>query len=246
MLTKTIAIKLKQSQKLLAAYDTFKDNIAINMGKKYGEDVAPGLILFMDRVAQKLQASQEEMVQKHYQHQSERIEDPAARKNRNRVSTGIYNHLVKIRRALTTLAGPGYVHQLGFDGTISRSPIYVLRLGTRVLNSLHRLDPPEILIEGYTFNLADWEGNLKEDLQQLEKFITQISAEQVQTFSAQVDKDHAIEAFNKEFSLAKSLITALLNTAGETELAKTIRTKRRKHKKKQSPLDKTQTKPAAN
>jgi len=145
------------------------------------------------------------------------------RQNRDELSAQVYEHLVNTRSQLEVVCGSDYVARLGFSGNTPDDPVEVTRLAKVTADNLSSLPPPASKLPGYTFDPAAFSAPLYEKASQLADLVSQVATEEREAEASMMAKRETIEEYDAAFSCTANIISALLQNAGEKELADRVR-----------------------
>ena len=135
----------------------------------------------------------------------------------------LYEQLVNTRSQLEVVCGSDYVARLGFSGKTPDDPVEVARLAKVTADNLSSLPPPASKLPGYTFDPAAWSAPLIEKSSALNDLVTQVATEEREAEATMMAKRDAIDEYDAAFSCTANIISALLQNAGEKELANRVR-----------------------
>ena len=223
MASKATIRRQKSAQDVIASGKTHKVMIASEMAKAFGEDIIPAVELIIDRTSADLSAKTEAMVAADDAHLAELRDDPSQRTERDNLTDELHDRTVTVRGQLDALFGPEYVTRTGFEGDTPDDAVALLRLVKTVLTNLVEIKPPESRVPGYTFDATVWQKQLSEPLDRLDALVTKVAEEERQAEATLTAKHASISEFDRAFSCTASLISTLLEIAGEDELADRVR-----------------------
>ena len=223
MASKATIERQKSAEKVIAAGRTHKSKISQEIAKAYGRRVGAAVDLLIETIVNDLQIKTTEMLDKDDAHEAELRDDPTVRQNRDDLSAQVYDQLVNTREQLEVVCGSDYVARLGFGGKTPDDPIEVARLAKVTADNLSSLPPPPSKLPGYTFDPAVWSAPLVEKSDQLTQLVTQVATEEREAEATLMAKHETLENYDAAFSCTANIISALLQSAGEKELADRVR-----------------------
>ncbi|HCF56968.1 MAG TPA: hypothetical protein DFS52_03100, partial [Myxococcales bacterium] len=129
-----------------------------------------------------------------------------------------------LRETVGFIYGDGAQRDLGLEARPPVDPTALHSLGKMVLERMSNWTPPATSrIEGYTFDKAGWTTKLTGQLEPLGSALTSLAREKRESETTQQTKNRAIEENDRIFSLTATLLSTLLEAAGEKTLARRVR-----------------------
>ena len=168
------------------------------------------------------------MVEADQAHSRELGDDPAVRDERDLAKGAVLSLVTSIRLSLTSRFGQDFGGRLGAFGPSPESPSDVVSWGRKVHDALASLRLPAADLDADndevgTFSKETALRKLEERLMRLERALADVAREGREAEATQVQKDKAIAAYDRTFSLSAGLLEVLLRFAGEGALADKVR-----------------------
>lgn len=221
--SKMVIDRKKSADAVVAAGRNHEQRIATALEDQLGEEVGPAAALLLNASVRVLERSASELLAADERHNAELADDDAPRQRRDEATLATRLQLLEDRGALTTVAGPRYVAELGFSGTTPDQPDPVLELARVVVKRLGENKAPKSRLADYQFDPAKWIAPYGPLIARLEQSLQKVHDERREAEATQVDKDRALSQYDRTFSGVASLVSSLLTLGGESELARRVR-----------------------
>ncbi len=234
MLSKLIADREQSARTVGAAFGTHGPVAARLLSELLAQEGQPGevlpdLALVVALLHRRLNAACSAMTAADQAHTRELGDDPAARDARDAAKASVLALVTSIRMALTARFGQDFGGRLGAAGPAPDAPSDVLSWGRNVHQALSALVLPDVDVEADdndeigTFAKDAALRKLGQRLSQLEASLDVVAREAREAEATQAQKDKAVTAYDRTFSLSAGLLEVLLRFAGEGGLADKVR-----------------------
>lgn len=194
---------------------------------KKGEKV-PAVGLLCELLARALEERAEAMVEADNAHEAELDDDDAPRLARDASSDKLYSRTVDVGDIVVGLYGRGQLKPLGLDGTTPRDANQLLQYTKTIAKNLGSVTLPKPRVKGSGMNAAEAAEELEELRDVLTSHLKDVAREEREAEQTFVKKHAAIGEYDSTFSSVASLISTLLEVAGESELASRVRPSKRR------------------
>ena len=234
MLSKLVADREQSARTVGAAFGTHGPVAArllseLLAGAAQPGEALPDLGFFVTLLQRRLNGASQTMTDADQAHTRELGDDPAARDARDVAKASVLSVVTAIRMALTSRFGQDFGGRLGASGPAPDVPSDVLSWGRKVYNALSSLSLPEVDLQSDdndevgTFSKDAALRKLGQRLAQLEAALDAVAREGREAEATQAQKDKAVAAYDRTFSLSAGLLEVLLRFAGEGGLADKVR-----------------------
>lgn len=223
MPSKMVTDRQKSSQSVLAAARTHADTIVRSMGDTYGSRYAEPTQMLIQGLSEMLAQRTQALVEADAAHLNELGDDATARDQRDAAAESLRALLVERRQLLAGVFGTGYLKELGFEGRTPEDAVALARFARRVAENLERVPTPPSLIPGVTLAPAAWRQPVVSVVEALEAAIGSVRTEEREAEATVVTKKEAMAAYDRTFTDTATLLSALLNAAGERALADRVK-----------------------
>lgn len=233
MPSKQVTDRSRSSNAVLAAARTHGGLVETNLGAmlepylKKGEKV-PQVAFLCELMARALDANATTMVDADLVNEAELDDDDAPRIAREQGIDRLYTHVVDIGDIVIGLYGRPYLKPLGLDGETPREPNQLLQYSKTIANNLLKVELPKPRVKGSGLNVKEAAADIEELREALASALKDVAREVREAEQTQVKKHEAIEGYDKTFSGVASLLTTLLEVAGEPKLASRVRPSKRR------------------
>jgi len=221
--SKMVVDREKSAAAVLAAGRVHRDPLAKWFGESFGADTEPAVALIVERVFARLESDLAAMVRADEANSFELADDAGALAARDSAGADTYAALTELREVGTAVYGADYMRRLGFDGSTPQDETAIARLADRVLASAASIGAPAPRRPGLSLDISQWTAPLAASSEALEAALSRVALEKCQAEGTLVQKNAAIAAYDESFSVAANLLTALLASAGQKELAGRVR-----------------------
>lgn len=233
MLSRLVADREQSARYVAAAFETHGKTAArlvmelLSEGAPPGEP-APDVDRFIAHLHRRLDRARLALTEADQAHSRELGDDVPVREARDVAKASVLSLITNIRLALTSQFGQDFGGRLGAFGPAPESPSDVLSWGKKVEGALAALSLPEADPEADndevgTFSKETALRKLRQRLDQLDQALVAVAREGREAEATQAQKDRAIAAYDRTFSLTAGLLEVLLRFAGEGELANKVR-----------------------
>ena len=172
----------------------------------------------------KLEAADGAMIAADHTHLAELDDDAPFRKQRDDSESEVRKSLEDLRETVGFVYGDRAQRDLGLEARPPVDATALHSLGKMVLERMSSWTPPATSrIEGYTFDKAGWATKLTGQLEPLGSALTALAREKRESETTQQAKNRAIEEYDRTFTLTATLLSTLLEAAGEKQLARRVR-----------------------
>lgn len=226
--SKMVLDRKKSADAVIAAARTHEARVASALKTLLGAGTDDATSTFLLASAKALEERSKALLSADENHNLELSDDTGARALRDEHAAALRDKLIKDREMLAGIAGDDYVAQLGFKGPTPDQPDAVLALGRVVEKRMTDLAAPKSRLPDYQFDAAKWAKSYEPLVAQLDKSLERVRADVRESEATQVDKNRALQEFDRVFSAAASFVSALLSMGGEEELARRVRPSNRK------------------
>ncbi len=224
MTSKMVADRQRSSESVQAAARTHAEPIAVALSDVLGAPkLKESMAEIVMRSAGALGMRTEQMVSADEAHIKEQGEDAGARAGLDQHLDQVRAVLVDFRQTAAGVVGEAYLRQLGFEGRTPERVVEVERLAQRVVDNLDHVKPLPSRVPGFAFAPAPWKAHLSQQLAPLIKARKALAQERRESEVTLVNKQEAIEVYDRTFSSVATLVSAFLAIAGERELARRVR-----------------------
>jgi hypothetical protein len=156
-------------------------------------------------------------------HEAELADDPAPRSARDAAAAEVYAVLTDLRTSARAALGDAAAAELGFSGVTPQDPLTVALLAKTVLARLPGLRDRPSRSRGLRFDPAAYEQALAVPLAALNAAIAATAREAKEAEVTLTEKQRAMDAYDRVFTGAAAVMTAVFHLAGEDELAGRVR-----------------------
>jgi uncharacterized protein (DUF2267 family) len=228
MPSKSVVNRLKSLALVVASARNNEARLAASLNELWGLPPEVTRSLLQAFVA-RLQLAAAEVEAADHANLAELLDDDPVRAQRDAATEQTCGVLLSLRDTVTAAYGEPAAAQLGLDSRIPSDPVQVQSLGSMALKQLATWVPPgSCLLEGYTFKPETWTAKLAAPVAALTEALTAVAREKREADATLVAKNRAIEQSDRMFTLTASVLSALLEAAGESELARRVRPSRRR------------------
>lgn len=228
MVSKSVVDRLKSNTLVAASAHDNETRLATNLFDSLGlpAEVTRALLQILK---DKLVQSGAELEAADHAHNAELRDDDPVRAARDQAAAQTSEVLCTLRDTVLAAYGEAVVAKLGLDGRLPSDPAQLRNLGSEVGKQLASWTPPEnSLLEGYSCRPEAWSAKLSVPVSALTEALAAVAREKREADATQVAKNRAIEKNDKTFTLTANILSALLEAAGESELARKVRPSRRR------------------
>jgi hypothetical protein len=224
MPSKMVTHRQKSSESVQAACTTHRQAMADGIAETLN-DAALGnhVATIVDKAISRLQAHTAALVTADGENLRERGEDAVARDEHASAVALLREDLVVLRSGVGPVCGDAAVRSLGFDGDTPTDPVAVERVATTVLASLGKLATVESRVDGFSFDPKPWNKRIKAHLSAATSARARLMGELRETEATQRAKDKQMAEYDTTFKRVATLASALLEIAGESDLARRVR-----------------------
>ncbi|MGI5861574.1 MAG: hypothetical protein ACOX6T_05890 [Myxococcales bacterium] len=178
----------------------------------------------LDVLGDKLEKADNAMIAADHAHLAELDDDAPFRRQRDEAELKTRETLGDLRETVGFCYGDTAKRDLGLDARPPVDATMLHSLGKMVLDRMATWTPPATSrIEGYTFDKAGWTAKLTAQLEPLGAALSAVAREKRESETTQQAKNRAIEEYDRTFSLTATLLSTLLEAAGEKTLARRVR-----------------------
>lgn len=233
MPSKQVTDRSRSSNAVLAAARTHGALIESNFSAalvpylKKGEKVPPVAFL-CELMARSLDDRSTKMVDADNANEAELDDDEAPRLAREQGVDNLYGRIVDVGDIIVGLYGRGLLKPLGLDGTTPREPNQLLQYARTIVDNLRTVELPKSRVKGSGINAKEAADELEELREALAGSLQDVAREVREAEQTQVKKHAAIGDYDKAFSSVASLVSTLLEVAGEPKLASRVRPSKRR------------------
>ena len=224
MPSKMVTDRQKSAESVRAALNTHSGAMARGVAETLGD---PALVPSVEKIvatsAARLATVTGAMVQADDQNLRERGEDVTAREAFDARVGELRADLVGLRGAVASVLGEGAVRTLGFAGNTPEDGVALERLALTVVENLGKLAAPTYAVPGFSFDPAPWKSRLQAHVGPVGKARAALAAEVRESEATQTAKDKTVAEYDRTFSRIATLASAMLEIAGESELARRVR-----------------------
>ena len=151
-------------------------------------------------------------------------DDAPFRKQRDEWGVKAREVLCDLRETLGFVYGDKAKRDLGLEALPSSDPSVIHSLGGDVLERMSKWTPPATSrLESYTFDKESWTTKLTGPIEPLGTALSSVAREKRESDTTQLAKNQAIADNDRIFSLTATLLSTLLEAAGNKELARRVR-----------------------
>lgn len=229
MPSKQVTDRQKNARTVLAALSTHESALARDLGGQLAPHLArgeslPDLALLLSLIGRSLSQATDALVAADTAHEAELRDDAEPRAARDEVADQLRTELVDLRATVLGLYGnPGLV-ALALQGETPRDPVVLSRFATDVLRACTApATLPSPKVRGAKLDLKELAGLLGPLCKSLDAHLSAVAREEREAQVTLSQKNAALEHFDRTFSAAASLLSALLLTAGQADLAARVR-----------------------
>ncbi|MDJ0764210.1 MAG: hypothetical protein QNJ97_14605 [Myxococcota bacterium] len=222
MLSKKINRKIKSSQRVAASIEEHIALIVKGVSQMSGDRVATAVELILEANVGQLKLASADMLQAAQSHAAQLGDDPKLRTQRDRLAKNGAAALIKVRQMAKALKGEAYVAELGFKGLTPKDPMAILSLLETVIVHLHDSTTDQL------FDMRKWIPKLEEIFNDLSEMPPLVAKAEREAETTRRKLKDAIEAFDRIHYLTAKLTHAWLTAIGEPELARRVRSPRRR------------------
>ena len=223
--SKMVLDKKKSADTVISAGTGYVDKMATSMGEILGTE-AEGAVRTLIRLAtDKLSSDSDRMVQADETHMNETADDSMVIAARDEKAAAMREILIDLREGTSTVYGGELVRKLGFVGDTPTDPAAVQILGAQVIANLKAIDAASLkpVRTGMSMDLSAFSTPAADALTALDQALGAVAADKRKSDQTLVDKQRAMEQYDTTFSTTANLLSHMLKSAGETELAAKVR-----------------------
>ncbi len=221
--SKTVTYRTNSTKQVRSAYQESTTPIANYFRATYGEEAALHTLGLLVPVMAWMTSSEEAVLAAIAKLTTERRESIEATAEKERCAEACRARMLPVRDTLKSFFGEKYAADLGFAGPLPDNPEAVVTLSTYVQARVVELPVPPCLIPSGALDPKVLVASLAEPTAALKAALVKSANEKKESDSAQIEKDRAVEQFDRAFKVAASLLSTLLDCAGETERARRVR-----------------------
>lgn len=228
MASKQVAARAKSSTFVVAAANTHADAIQTGAKEllgphlKKGEKL-PDFAFLSQLLARTLEERTTALTAADDAHELEMADDIAPRETRDSATQVLYSKVVEIGEIVVGLFGGGARERLGLEGTTPRDPALLVRHVAAVSKALRSVDLGKPRLKGASFSGKAAADELEALLGDVQAALDDVAREAREAEATLVKKRAAMSSFDTAFSGTATLLSALLNVAGNKELASRVR-----------------------
>jgi hypothetical protein len=228
MASKAVTDRQKNARAVMAAASTHAESIANGLGPilsarlERGEKL-PDLALLTKLLERTLEIASAELVAADAAHQAELRDDDAPRAARDEAAEELRAELVELRSTVLGLYGQTGLKALALVGETPRDPVVLSRFASDVLSALPTASLPPSKVKGAKLDTKEVAQALAPLLKALDKHMTTVAREEKEAHATLTRKNAAQQVFDERFSSVATLLSALLQASGQTELASRVR-----------------------
>jgi hypothetical protein len=233
MPSKQVTDRSRSSNAVVAAANTHSELVERNIAElltpflKKGEK-APSVAFLCELMGRALEARASAMVDADLANEAELDDDDAPRVARDAGVEKLYSRIVDIGDIVVGLYGRAYLKPLGLDGQTPREPNQLLQYAKTIANNLLAAELPKPRVKGSGLNVKEAAADLEELRDALSAALKDVAREAREAEQTQVKKQASIDSYDKMFSSVASLMSTLLDVAGESKLASRVRPSKRR------------------
>lgn len=221
--SKMIASRQKSAMKVRAAAQSHGESARAGVAEIMGEEMGELSMSLMDAAAQTLKSAEEAMVAADEAHNAEMSDDAVGRELRDAKIEDVREVLIDFKNLSNAVYGGRYTGEVGFEGETPKDGIMLHRLGLRVVNRIDTVALPAPKFEGMAFDAGLWKEKITVPTQALGDALADIAREEREAERTLNAKRKTMADYDDVFSKVAGLVSALLNIAGEKELAAKVR-----------------------
>ena len=221
--SKMVVDKRKSSEAVQAASSTHEDTIVAGIAEILDEEAAQAAAVLLRKARSRLGVVTHGMMLSDSEHIKELADDGASFQLRDTAFNTLYTEMCNLRESGNTVYGADYLQRLGFKGATPRDPVALEQLAGVVKDKLASEVPPSPLMRGFSLDIKAWLEPLETKRSALADALSAVAVEKREAEGTLVKKNQAIEQYDRGFSLTASLLSILLKTTGEDELADRVR-----------------------
>lgn len=185
-------------------------------------DVGTDLDALLEMLTGRLLAARDAMVAADATHEKGLSDDPAARAAHGEAAANLYGDLVDLRDITSGSYGPELASAL-FGGPTPRDPVVLQRFGHEVAEQLLVTAFPAARQAGVSLDRAAAANMLREKSMLLATQLEAVAREEREAQVTLVEKNRAIDAYDRVFQGVSTVLTGLFILAGQDELAERVR-----------------------
>lgn len=223
MVSKLVLHRKKSADSVGAGLQTFDVAIYEGWRDSYGEEAAAAVREVVRKLPGLLGNAAKEMVQRDRETLRERREDRDARDTRDIRVADLRQSFLESKSEVEFMYGQKAATQCGFS-SLPDDPAALVETAFSVVETVSKWKPDaEPRIKEYRYTPERIAGPLRENAKETAAALEVLNLEIRESQEALARKNQAIERFDKSFKLAATLTSALLEGAGEAELARNLR-----------------------
>lgn len=233
MLSRLVSAREQSSRVVGSAFETHGPLAARGVMALLAEGLSPDEVLpdverLIALLHRNLARAAKGMVDSDLAHSRELGDDAPVRDARDQARSSVLSVVTSIRMSLTSRFGQDFGGRLGAFGPAPEAPADVLSWGRKIHAALTDLALPEADLDADndevgTFSKEVALKKLGERLKKLESALAEVQREGREAEQTQAQKDRAIAAYDRTFSLSAGLLEVLLRFVGEGALADRVR-----------------------
>ena len=220
--SKMVVDRQKSSEAVQAAATTHEAAIVKGTIDILGDDAGVAVSLILNRSKERLKEATDKMVAADNAHLTELSDDKEKLIARDDKGDALYRTISDFKEIGTAVFGSTYIGRLGLKGKTPQDPVALARLAGLLLENMGNQSTPSPRM-GVSLNMEGWKTALETGRAELSDALSAVALERREAEATQVAKNDAVTHYDKVFTLTATLASTLLDTAGETALAKRVR-----------------------
>ena len=229
MPSKQVTDRQKNARAVLAALSTHESAIAHELGGQLSAHLSrgeslPDLALVLSLMGRSLAQATDALVAADAAHEAELRDDAEPRAARDEVADQLRSELIDLRATVLGLYGTAGATALALQGETPRDAVVLSRFAADVLRAC---TTPAVLpspkVRGTKLDLKELASVLSPLCKSLEAHLSTVAREEREAQVTLSKKNAAQDHFDRTFSATAALLSALLLSAGQADLAARVR-----------------------
>lgn len=222
-LSKQVTDHMKSVEAVAQAATMYRGMALDAFRERFGDDTAAAAGSLLDSAVTKMRTDCDAVVEADQALALERADDAAIVAQRDEAAGRLSAGVVQAREGVTVLVGREVLRGMGVVDSTPRDPVALVRLASTFVDGLGRATPQPSLIPNLTFEPATFVAMIQPHIAPAAEAISAFAADKRENETALVKRDRAFQLSISTFRVTAALVSALLEFAGETELAARVR-----------------------